>query len=60
MKTKDYKEKRKDIKKRKRALEGKKFNSVLERKKAKDDLKREYRALKRSEKNELKKIFKNL
>jgi hypothetical protein len=37
-----------------------KFNSNKERKKAKDDLKREYRALKRSEKNELKKTFKDL
>ena len=50
-----YKRKREDVKRRKRELNETDFKSSKERKKHKDDLKREYRALKRSEKDIVKK-----
>ena len=56
MKTKDYKQKRKDIKKRKRALRHVQDSGLV--KKMKGDLKREQRGVKRSDKNELRKFLK--
>jgi len=50
-----YRRKREDVRRRKRELEKIEFKSSDERKKRKDDLKREYRALKQSERDTIKK-----
>lgn len=56
MKTKDINEKIQDIKRRKRALRNIEDPKLV--KKMKEDLKREYRGAKRSEKNRFREYFK--
>lgn len=53
-----YKNKRDKIKEENRNSKDKSFKSVKERKKFKEGLKREYRALKRSEKQDVKNYIK--
>jgi len=48
-----YKHKRKDLKNKKRIVMKKKFKSSDERKNVSESFKREFRSLKRSEKNEI-------
>jgi len=54
MKDKNYNQERKRLKKAKRAGLKRKFNSTQERKNAKESFNREFRSLKRSEKNKVK------
>jgi len=54
MKTeKEFKNKRLEVKKQKREMKYMSFESIQERKRFKEDLNREYRSLKRSEKQEI-------
>ena len=58
MKTeKEFKNKRLNVKKQKREMKYMSFESISERKRFKEDLNREYRSLKRSEKQEIDKYI---
>lgn len=55
----DYKKKRKDLRDRKREAMTEEFKSSKERKGVVNTFKRESRSIKRSEKNEIKKVLRN-
>ena len=55
----DYKKKRKDLRDRKREAMNEEFKSAKERKGVVNTFKRESRSIKRSEKNEIKKVLRN-
>jgi hypothetical protein len=55
----DYKKKRKNLRDRKREAMKEEFNSSKERKGVANAFKKESRSIKRSEKNEIKKVLRN-
>lgn len=55
----DYKKKRKDLRDRKREAMNEEYKSAKERKGVVNSFKRESRSIKRSEKNEIKRVLRN-
>jgi hypothetical protein len=55
----DFKKKRKDLRDRKREAMNEEYKSAKERKGVVNTFKRESRSIKRSEKNEIKKVLRN-